>query len=60
MIPSEPNILLSYANLKLRDYYSDLENMCDDLDISLKEIEEKLSEIGYYYDKDTNQFISSK
>lgn len=58
MIPEEPNILLSYVNLKLRDYYSSLEAMCDDLDISSMEIESKLNSIGYCYDGQTNQFIS--
>lgn len=56
MIPSDPNMLLSYVNLKLRDYYSTLEAMCDDLDISAREIEAKLSSIGYSYDSQKNQF----
>jgi len=50
-------MLLSYVNLKLRDYYSSLENMCDDLDISQREIEEKLKSIGYRYDSGRNQFV---
>lgn len=56
-LPSDPNMLLSYVNLKLRDYYSSLENMCDDLDISQGEIEEKLKSIGYRYDSGRNQFV---
>lgn len=56
-LPNDPNILLSYVNLKLRDYYSSLENMCDDLDISQREIEEKLKSIGYRYDSGRNQFV---
>lgn len=58
MIPSDPDMLLSYVNLKLRDYYSSLEAMCDDLDISAREIEAKLSSIGYSYDSPKNQFVS--
>lgn len=58
MIPGDPNMLLSYVNLKLRDYYSGLEAMCDDLDISAREIEAKLSSIGYSYDSQKNQFVS--
>ncbi len=58
MIPSDPNMLLSYVNLKLRDYYSDLEAMCEDLDISAEEIKAKLNSIGYYYDSQRNQFVS--
>ncbi len=56
-VPNDPNMLLSYVNLKLRDFYSSLEKMCDDLDISQAEIEEKLSGIGYQYDSVRNQFI---
>lgn len=56
-VPNDPNMLLSYVNLKLRDYYSSLENMCDDLDISQREIEEKLKSIGYRYDSGRNQFV---
>ena len=56
-IPSDPNMLLSYVNLKLRDYYSSLEAMCDDLDISKAEIEEKLQSIGYSYHSECNQFV---
>lgn len=56
-IPNDPNMLLSYVNLKLRDYYSSLEALCDDLDVSRAEIEEKLGSIGYSYQKERNQFI---
>ncbi|MDO4303554.1 MAG: DUF4250 domain-containing protein [Bacillota bacterium] len=56
-LPNDPNMLLSYVNLKLRDFYSSLENMCDDMDISQAEIEEKLKSIGYRYDSARNQFV---
>ena len=57
MIPSDPVMLLRYINLKLRDNYSSLEALCDDLDESKSEIEEKLKSINYTYDKDQNQFV---
>lgn len=56
-MPGDPNMLLSYVNLKLRDYYSSLDAMCDDMDISKCEIEEKLKKIGYSYDSGRNQFV---
>ena len=34
MIPQDPVMLLSFINLKLRDYYGSLEQLCDDLDRS--------------------------
>lgn len=56
-LPKDPNMLLSYVNLKLRDYYSDLERMCEDLDVEQDEISGKLSQIGYVYDRERNQFV---
>lgn len=53
---SDPNILLSMVNMKLRDRYSSLDDLCDDLDISKNEIVEKLKEIGYEYNKEENAF----
>lgn len=55
-MPNDPNMLLSYVNLKLRDFYSSLDDMCDDMDVSKAEIEEKLKTIGYNYDSQQNQF----
>lgn len=57
MIPKDPVMLLSFVNLKLRDYYSSLEALCEDMDIGQKEMEEKLSGIGYHYDREKNQFV---
>lgn len=57
MLPKDPVMLLSFVNLKLRDYYSSLEAMCEDMDISGKEVEEKLASIDYHYDKEKNQFV---
>lgn len=56
-LPGDANILLGYVNLKLRDFYPDLDAMCDDLDENRELIEEKLKKIGYIYDSDQNQFI---
>ena len=57
MIPKDPAMLLSFINLKLRDYYASLDKLCDDLDIDRVEIEDKLSSIDYHYDKEKNQFV---
>lgn len=56
MIPSDPVMLLSFINLKLRDNYDSLEAMCDDLDVDKQEIITKLGSIDYHYDSETNQF----
>ena len=50
-------MLLSFVNLKLRDYYNSLERMCEEMDLDSAEIEEKLATINYHYDKERNQFV---
>lgn len=57
MIPKDPVMLLSFINLKLRDFYPDVETLCKELDIDRGELEEKLAGIDYRYDRDKNQFI---
>lgn len=57
MIPNDPVMLLSFINLKLRDYYGSLDALCDDLDTDRAEIEDKLSKIDYHYDEEKNQFV---
>ena len=57
MIPKDPVMLLSYVNLKLRDFYSNLELLCDELDADRHEIVEKLAGIDYHYDEEKNQFV---
>ena len=57
MLPKDPVMLLSFINLKLRDYYSSFEALCEDLDVDGKEIIDKLAGINYQYDADKNQFV---
>ena len=56
-IPSDPVILLSFLNTKLRDFYSSLDALCDDLDQDKTQLTQKIAAIGYTYDSDKNQFI---
>lgn len=57
MIPQDPMILVSYINTKLRDCYSSLDLLCDDLQLNRKDLEEKLGAIDYAYHPERNQFI---
>lgn len=57
MIPNDPVMLLSFVNLKLRDFYESLTDLCDDLDADRAEIEAKLAKIDYHYDEEKNQFV---
>lgn len=56
MLSKNPNILLSVVNTKLRDEYSSLAKLCDDLDQNEDELKQILASIGYFYDSDLNQF----
>ncbi len=56
-IPSDPVILLSFLNTKLRDFYPDLDALCDDLEQDKTALTQKIAAIGYTYDSDKNQFI---
>lgn len=56
-MPKDPVMLLSFINLKLRDFYAGLDALCDDLEADRREIEEKLAGIGYHYDEGKNRFV---
>lgn len=56
MLPQDPYILLSYVNTKLRDEYSTLDALCDELDADREGLVEKLAGAGYAYDPAANQF----
>lgn len=55
-LPKDPMILLSYVNLKLRDYASSLEEFCNAEGVDREKLEAKLKEAGFTYDRETNQF----
>ena len=55
-LPSDPFMLLSFVNTKLRDDYSSLDELCSSLDVSADEIVSKLSAAGFEYDKENNRF----
>ena len=56
-VPSDPMMLLSFVNMKLRDFYGSLDELCNDLDVEKDSIVSKLSMIDYEYDKDLNKFV---
>lgn len=55
-MPNDPVMLLSFINMKLRDEYSSLDNLCEDFNVNKEDILEKLENINYFYDKEQNQF----
>lgn len=55
-LPKDPFILLSMINMKLRDSYSSLDALCDDMDENKDEIISILSAAGFEYDEAANSF----
>ena len=56
-LPEDPVMLLSFVNMKLRDQYASLDELCDDLQVLSFELEDKLGEIGYFYNAKENRFV---
>lgn len=54
--PKDPIMLMSWVNMKLRDFYPSLENLCDDLEIDQKWILETLASAGFEYNEALNKF----
>lgn len=55
MIIGDVNMLYSMINMKLRDQYDSLEELCDCEDLDIDEVTEKLKTAGYEYNPDINQ-----
>ena len=56
-LPTDPIMLLSVVNLKLRDYFKNLDALCEDLDADKTDLSAKLRAVGYEYDAQRNQFV---
>lgn len=56
-LPNDPVMLLSVINMKLRDSYKSLDELCDDLQLDRAALCDKLAAIGYTYDPATNRFF---
>ncbi|MBQ7437074.1 MAG: DUF4250 domain-containing protein [Oscillospiraceae bacterium] len=55
-LPSDPVMLMSVLNTKLRDAYDSLDALCDDLQLDRAELTGRLHEAGFDYDPARNQF----
>ena len=59
-LPQDPVILLSFLNMKLRDRYSSLIELADDLAIGQEELKcicDKLAGMDYHYNAGKNAFV---
>ncbi len=56
MLPNDINILVSVVNMKLRDFYSSFDEMCDGEDEDKNQLLSKLNEAGWKYSEERNRF----
>ena len=56
MIPQDPVMLMSMVNMKLRDEYSSLEDLCASLNIDRQWLCKTLAEAGFEYDEPNRRF----
>ena len=57
-LPKDPNMLLSYINMGLRDKYPDLDELCAAEGCERGHIEETLSAAGFVYSEELKRFVS--
>jgi hypothetical protein len=55
-LPSDPFMLLSVVNTKLRDEYTSLDELCESLGTDRSALEKKLADAGFEYIPSANQF----
>lgn len=55
-LPSDPYMLLSIINMKLRDSYDSLDELCASMGIDKAELEKRLGDAGFEYMEKVNQF----
>ncbi len=55
-LPNDPMMLFSAVNMLLRDEYSSLDVLCDDMNVNRKDIENKLAAAGFEYNEKQNKF----
>ncbi|MDD6552290.1 MAG: DUF4250 domain-containing protein [Prevotellaceae bacterium] len=55
-LPKDPMILFSAVNMLLRDDYKNLDELCDDMQVDRKQLEDKLASAGFEYNPQQNKF----
>ena len=55
-LPKDPMMLFSVVNMKLRDHYSSLDELCDDMNVNKEMIVGKLQSAGFEYSPEHNKF----
>ena len=54
-LPKDPMMLFSVINMKLRDCYSSLHELCEDMDVNKDELVNQLKAVGFEYSAEHNK-----
>ncbi|WP_278966398.1 DUF4250 domain-containing protein [Phocaeicola coprocola] len=55
-LPEDPMMLFSVINMKLRDCYSSLDELCEDMHVEKSKLIETLKAVGFEYSPEYNKF----
>ena len=55
-LPEDPMMLFSVINMKLRDNYASLDELCDDMYVKKEILVQKLKDVGFEYSQENNKF----
>ena len=55
-LPKDPMMLFSVINMKLRDCYSSLDELCEDMGVSKEHIISQLKAVCFEYSAEHNKF----
>lgn len=55
-LPKDPVILMGFINMKLRDFYPSLDELCADMQIDRSELISNLAQGGFEYNSAANKF----
>ena len=55
-LPEDPMMLMSFINMKLRDDYDSLMDLCEDLELDEAWLKTKLANAGFEYNPSANKF----
>lgn len=55
-LPKDPMMLFSVINMKLRDCYASLDELCEDMNVNREDIVSRLKNAGFEYSAEYNKF----
>ena len=55
-LPEDPMMLFSMVNMKLRDCYSSLDELGEDMNVDKDSLIRKLNSVGFEYSQENNKF----